>query len=127
MIFSFIDEYFDVLLDGKTRCKGNWVDNTASIAFPLKQKNVFIIGCVDPINVKMVKIKVTGEKTFDWIEAKYQKNYPKECSTEQTFLESCFEGPSVTQDNYDVVLAAVPRTMGTYILTVNIQINGLST
>ena len=111
-MFSFIDDYFDVVLDGETRCEGTWVNNNASIAFPLKQKNVFIIGCTDLIDLKMIKIKVTGEKTFDWIEAKYHRNYPKECSSEQTFHESCFEGPSATQENYDVILVAVRRRMG---------------
>ena len=101
-----IDDSYKVILHGQTRLEGNWVNNTATIAYPLWEKNVFIVGYVDSKYVQMVKIRVTGEKTFDWIDATYNEDYPKDCAKQMTFLESCFEGPKVTKNNYNVVLVA---------------------
>ena len=63
----------------------------------------------------MVKIRVTGESTFDWIEAKYHKdraNYPAHCKEQATFSEDCFDGTLVEQINYDVDLVAIPQENG---------------
>ena len=54
----------------------------------------------------MVKIRVTGERTFEWLAAKYDTNYSVKCTTSSNFSEQCFQGTSVTQAMYNVELVA---------------------
>ena len=54
----------------------------------------------------MVKIRVTGETTFDWLEAKVKNGPSGNCKVQATFNEECFEGTPVTQKEYDVTLSA---------------------
>ena len=69
--------------------------------------NVFIIAAVRGSHLKMVKIAVTGETTFDWIDAKYHDpSATSSCRDQETFSESCFHGSSVSQGNYDIQLVA---------------------
>ena len=88
--------------------KGSWVDAAPNIVYPLAEKNVFILGVayVENRNLKMVKIRVTGKDTFDWLEARYKKGYSEECGKQSTFNENCFQGTSIGQDKYDVDLVA---------------------
>ena len=89
---------------------GSYVSGAANIAYPLTETNVFILGKPDLEFVKMVKIRVTGEYTFDWLEAKYIADYPEECGKQSTFHEGCFfKGNNVEQDKYDVQLVAKIR------------------
>ena len=105
--------FFHVLLNGETTLKGLWANGPAvAIAYPLVEKNVFIVSTVGSNIMKMVKIRVTGETTFDWLEAKYHQDYPYECGKQSTFSENCFTGTSVDQDKYDVNLKAVLRDYG---------------
>ena len=85
---------------------GAWISGAAGIAYALQEKNVFIVATVSSTHLKMVKIRVKNEQDFDWIEAKYNTDYPTECSTKETFNENCFQGTSVTQDQYNVNLVA---------------------
>merc|ERR1719270_1012359 len=64
---------YDIELGGKTKLVGNFIDGTrnATVAFPMGD-NIFIVACVDGYHLKMVKIRVTGETTFDWMESKYE-------------------------------------------------------
>lgn len=97
------------MLGGKTRLEGKWVNSVASLAFPCGE-NIFIVASVSGNFLKMVKIRVTGETTFDWIEAKYQKGiYPTNCKAQETFTEECFVGTSVEESFYSVVLVAKPQ------------------
>ena len=60
----------------------------------------------------MVKIRVTGELTFDWIEAKYHKdraNYPAKCKDQASFSEDCFDGTLVQEPFYSAEIVAVPQ------------------
>ena len=88
---------------------GNWIWHkplNASVAFPMGD-NIFIIAGDDGNTLKMVKIRVTGETTFDWMEAKYQWYFETKCKAPETFTAECFVGPEVTsQNNYNVVLVA---------------------
>ena len=99
------------MLGGKTRLEGKWIKNgtIASLAFPMGE-NIFIVASVSGNALKMVKIRVTGETTFDWIEAKYvypnYPNYPSNCKAQETFTEECFVGNSVKEPNYSVELVA---------------------
>ena len=72
----------------------------------MEEQNVFIVALVAGTDLKMVKIRVTGETTFDWIEAKYNEHFPRACGIASTFYEDCFQGPSVTKTNYNVILDA---------------------
>ena len=93
---------------------GKWVNAAANIAFSLGE-NVFIVASASTREVKMVKIRVTGESTFDWIEAKYHKdraNYPAKCKEQATFSEDCFDGTFVEEINYNVDLVAIPQENG---------------
>ena len=50
---------------------------------------------------------VTGETAFEWIEAKYSIPLADSpCRSQSTFTEQCYQGKSVTQENYDVQLVA---------------------
>ena len=64
----------------------------------------------------MVKIRVKQETAFDWLEARYDTNYPKDCGVQSTFTESCFQGSSANQNQYNVILSAVKRQTGTFYL-----------
>ena len=98
---------FEVQLNGDTKFKGKFISGAPSIAYPLQDRNVFILGKPDSQFVKMVKVKVTGEKTFDWLDAKFIgiESDPK-CGEQSTFHEGCFIGKSLERDKYDVDLVA---------------------
>ena len=99
------------MLGGKTRLEGKWIKDglDASLAFPMGE-NIFIVASVSGNFLKMVKIRVIGETTFDWIEAKYVPgNYPTNCKAQETFTEECFVGKSVKEPNYSVKLVAKPQ------------------
>ena len=57
----------------------------------------------------MVKIRVTGEMTFDWIGAKYDATFASDCSLQSTFSEGCFQGTDVTEENFNVMLSAITQ------------------
>ena len=103
-------EGWNVKLDGSTKLSGSWINGgnpvPATIAYHV-QGNVFIIGAVRGSHLKMVKIEVTGETTFDWIDAKYHDpSVTSSCTDQETFSESCFHGKSVSKGNYNVKLVA---------------------
>ena len=88
---------------------GNWINSpqNASVAFPMGD-NIFIVACLCGYHLKMVKIRVTGETTFDWMEAKYEwmNKVPTKCKAQETFTAECFVGTSVSQWHYNVELVA---------------------
>ena len=109
--------------------KGTWLTGKYSgrgyipnIVYQLEEKNVFILGIAIQFgnsslwnsnwkfilsSLKMVKIRVTGITTFDWLEARYIMHYPEGCGKQSTFHEGCFRGELVTQFNFDVDLFAI--------------------
>ena len=100
---------WNVKLHGSTKLSGTWITggtNDATIAYHVNG-NVFIIAAVRGPYLKMVKIAVTGETTFDWIDAKYHKpSATSSCRYQDTFSESCFHGKSVSKGQYNVQLVA---------------------
>ena len=105
---------WNVKLDGSTKLSGAWINSgipvPATIAYHV-QGNVFIIASIskghEGRHLKMVKIAVTGETTFDWIDAKYHEPAAtSSCRDQVTFSESCFHGSSVSKEQYDVQLVA---------------------
>ena len=87
--------------------EGSWINDSprnASLAYPIGE-NIFIVACVDRNNLKMIKIRVTGETTFDWIEAKHQR-VTANCNAQETFTTECFVGSPAKEHQYNVALVA---------------------
>ena len=81
---------------------------TATIAYRLVEQE-FIIAAVSRYLV-MVKIQVTGEKTFEWLGARYDQSTPW-CSTQENFTAQCYRGTIVSENMYSVSkLVAVSRS-----------------
>ena len=104
---------FDVLLNGQTKLSGLLINGgvplPATIAYPLG-KDTFIIGLKEAPYLKMVKILVTGEHTFVWMDAKSRTDHSVDCEATLTFSEDCFEGSSTEEAHYNVQLAAVAKS-----------------
>ena len=115
-LFPLTGDEYDILLNGLTRIQGTWANGDVSIAYPLPEKNVFIVSQPDGNYLKMVKIRVTGVTTFDWLAAKFYKNFPKYCGEQSTFNQSCFQGTSANQEQYNVKLTAVRRPAGIFFM-----------
>ena len=80
----------------------------AAIAYHIED-NFYIIAVLHGPFIKMVKARVTGEATSQWIDAKYDRieNADPKCKTDSTFYEGCFKGRSVSQEEYNVRIDAV--------------------
>ena len=88
-------------LQPQTKLGGPWVGYStdsygngdpipATIAYPVAgEDDVWIIGAKDG-HLKMVKIRITGPNTYDWIESYYSSEY----GCLDNFTESCFAGTS---------------------------------
>ena len=50
----------------------------------------WIVALKDGQYLKMVKIKVTGESSYDWLETRYNHQDDYDASCETAFSESCF-------------------------------------
>ena len=79
---------------------------SASIAFYIDGEDAWIIGVKEGGNLKMVKLRVTGLTTFDWISSKYRPDgsYPESCLT--SFSASCFVGTDTNEESYQIILVA---------------------
>ena len=97
---------WNIFLDGKTKLSGLHANGAASIAYRVEE-NTFIVAAYNGKFLKMVKIQVTGETTFDWIEAKYHRpSSDSTCKSQLTFDLACFHGTSMPETSYNVVLVA---------------------
>ena len=109
--YQYIDLFtetvrWNILLDGKTKLSGQHANGAASIAYRVEE-NTFIVAASGGKFLKMVKIQVTGETTFDWIEAKYHRpSSDSTCKSQLTFDLACFHGTSMPETSYNVVLVA---------------------
>ena len=74
----------------------------ARFAFYLANEDTWIVGIKEQGDLKMVKLKVTGTNTFDWISSKQKQ--AGSCGT--SFSEACFDGNDVDEDKYQVHLVA---------------------
>ena len=74
----------------------------ARFAFYLADEDTWIVGVKEEGDLKMVKLKVTGTNTFNWISSKQKQ--AGSCLT--SFSESCFDGNDVDEDKYQVQLVA---------------------
>ena len=99
-----------VVLGGKSKLTGIHVNENfpiaAIIAYHVKG-NIYIVAAMDDSYLKMVKIRITGETTFDWLAAKYNRPlYSSMCTKQITFSEDCFNGTSMPKRSYNVELLA---------------------
>ena len=76
----------------------------ATIAFKLSNEGEWILGVQDGNYLKMVKLRVTGSNSYEWIDTKYEMNGKYDASCLISFSESCFVGTSVDRDFYRINL-----------------------
>ena len=96
------------MLDGKTKLSGKYIRTQleATIAHEISH-NIFIVAALDGHHLKMVKIRVTGITTFEWMKAKYMSpSSDSKCRYQQSFSIDCFHGTDVSASGYNVVLLA---------------------
>ena len=90
----------------QTTIGGSFVNSetpiSARFTFYLANEDTWIVGVKEEGDLKMVKLKVTGTNTFDWISSKQKQ--AGSCGT--SFSESCFDGNDVDEDKYQVNLVA---------------------
>ena len=79
----------------------------ATLGTYLPNDDDWIIGVVDGPFLKMVRLRVTGPTSFDWISTKYDINYNVTCLT--AFSESCYVGGNAGKVSYLVRLVAEPE------------------
>ena len=96
------------MLDGKTKLSGKYIRTQleATIAHEISH-NIFIVAALDGHHLKMVKIRVTGITTFEWMKAKYMTpSSDSKCRYQQSFSIDCLDGTDVSANGYTVVLRA---------------------
>merc|ERR1712113_1209043 len=68
--------------------------------------DVFIVALYDHDILEMIKIKVTGTKTYKWLGTKIDDDPKKQCLKEKTFTTACFKGEDKEEGKYKVHLNA---------------------
>merc|ERR1712079_654790 len=69
--------------------------------------DVWIVALYDHGELEMIKIKVTGPKTYKWLGTKHLEEPNKLCLKEKTFTTGCFKGEDKGKDEYHVHLNAL--------------------
>ena len=105
---------WSIQLGGETKLSGTSINNgvpiAATIAYTLGG-NFFIVAGIEEPYLKMIKIFVTGETSFDWIEAKYSTPASdSNCRSQSSFTEACYQGTSKSQSAYNVQLVATKES-----------------
>ena len=106
-----------VVLGGKTKLTGIHVNENFPIAAIISYRvkgNIYIVAAMDDFYLKMVKIRITGETTFDWLTAKY-RGPSSMCTKQITFSEECFYGTGMPKSSYNVQLLA-EKISGTWVI-----------
>ena len=119
MILTHTQLFFDnigwsIQLGGETKLSGVSINNgvpiPATIAYTLGG-NFFIVAGIEEPHLKMIKIFVTGETSFDWIEAKYSTPAAdSNCRSQSSFTEAGYQGTSNSQTAYNVQLVATKES-----------------
>merc|ERR1711994_676973 len=68
--------------------------------------DVFIVALYDHDILEMIKIKVTGTKTYKWLGTKIDDDPKKQCLKEKTFTTACFKGEDKEEGKFKVHLNA---------------------
>ena len=97
---------------------GNGGSIPATISYPLGE-NIWIIAGRIENALKMVQIEITGQDTFNWIDASI--TLTETCFSQQGFTESCFTD-GVNQSrwgrSYDVSLVTIQEGTGNRFLLI---------
>ena len=85
---------------------GKLLYGPATMSYRLKE-NQFIVGLRKNSYLSMVWIRVTGEQSFEWIDArKLDLMNDSTCDREEEFTFHCFKGNNESREDYDLVLVA---------------------
>ena len=71
--------------------------------------NIWIVGLIDGTTkpyLKMVKIRLTGATTSEWLDTRYNSLFPLSCGRAATFNVGCFTGTAAGEAMYPVSLKA---------------------
>jgi len=80
--------------------------------------NVWLVGVVDDGILKMVKIRVTGAGTSEWLGTRSDANYDPSCALQRTFRKACWDvGDELPRDAFPVSLQATDDATAESILT----------
>lgn len=68
--------------------------------------NIWIVGVIDGPHLKMIKIEITGENTYNYVATRYTTGTAttSACSNPSTFSEACFIGTESSNGTYVVNL-----------------------
>ena len=68
--------------------------------------NIWIVGVIDSPHLKMIKIEITGENTYNYVATRYTTGTAttSACSNPSTFSEACFIGTESSNGTYVVNL-----------------------
>ena len=107
-----VKKYWTILLP-QTKFAGpaiNGAPVSATIALPLSNENEWIVA-VKNKQLKMVKLRVTGANTFDYITTKWAETSQYDASCLTSFTESCFVGNVAKKHGYEIKLVAEGTTI----------------
>ena len=96
----------------------------ATIAFKLANDDEWIVGVLDGGYLKMVKLKVTGPNSYDWMATKYTNLYDESCPT--AFSESCFTGYDAFNGETYYTVELVASNEGKILFAINSVPLGIS-
>merc|ERR1711971_1115775 len=68
--------------------------------------NIWLVALYDHELLEMVKIKISGKETFEWLATKLAEEPDKRCTVQKTFTAACFKGEDKDKDKYKVHLKA---------------------
>jgi len=88
---------------------GSWINYGTPLPVILKRHlggNEWMLGLVEAPYLKLEKIRVTSETTYEWIATRYDNAYDASCARQATFTLACFKGTDPGRDAYPVILSA---------------------
>jgi len=97
------------ILTPDTTFGGPWINFGTPLPVTLKlhqEGDEWMLGLVEGPYLKLVKIRITGETTHEWIATRYDNTYDRACAVQVTFTLECFKGTDPAKDAYPVSLKA---------------------
>jgi len=76
---------------------GSWINHGTPMPVTLKTHlggDRWMFGLVEAPYLKMVKVDITGEHTFEYVATRYDPDYSVVCAAQATFTDACFHSPS---------------------------------
>jgi hypothetical protein len=97
------------ILTPDTKFGGPWINFGNPLPVTLKLHlggDNWMVALVEAPYLKIVKIRITGETTSEWITTRYDNSYDGACAVQATFTIACFKGTDPAKDAYPVSLQA---------------------